>query len=68
MPTTKGELKFYKTLKPDGSVLLDVYSLAAFDLRKEEAIHEVNLLNGFWSPNTYYGFLNILFAVIAMRV
>jgi len=50
--------KFYKILKPGGLVLLDVYSLAAFDQREEVATYEVNLLNGFWSPNKYYGFLN----------
>jgi 2-polyprenyl-3-methyl-5-hydroxy-6-metoxy-1,4-benzoquinol methylase len=50
--------KFHKMLKPGGSVLLDVYSLAAFEGREETAIYEANLLNGFWSPNNYYGFLN----------
>ncbi|MFZ7127685.1 MAG: class I SAM-dependent methyltransferase [Desulfobacterales bacterium] len=50
--------KFYRFLKPGGWVLLDVYSLAAYNQRKEEAIYEVNLLDGFWSPNKYYGFLN----------
>jgi len=50
--------KFHRILKPGGSVLLDVYSLASFDQREEVATYEVNLLNGFWSPNKYYGFLN----------
>jgi 2-polyprenyl-3-methyl-5-hydroxy-6-metoxy-1,4-benzoquinol methylase len=50
--------KFHNILKPDGSVLLDVYSLTAFDQREEAATYEVNLLNRFWSPNKYYGFLN----------
>jgi SAM-dependent methyltransferase len=50
--------KFKWIMKPGGSVLLDVYSLAAFDQREEAATYEVNLLNGFWSPNKYYGFLN----------
>jgi 2-polyprenyl-3-methyl-5-hydroxy-6-metoxy-1,4-benzoquinol methylase len=58
-PQRKGLLsKFHKILKPGGSVLLDVYSLSAFDQKKEMAIYELNLLNGFWSPNKYYGFLN----------
>ena len=52
--------KFHKILKPGGSVLLDVYSLAAFNQREEAATYEVNLLNGFWSPNKYYGFLNTI--------
>ena len=50
--------KFQKLLKPGGSVLLDVYSMSAFEKREEVATYEVNLLNGFWSPNKYYGFLN----------
>ena len=59
-PTQRKEMlrKFHRILKPGGSVLLDVYSLAAFDQREEAATYEVNLLNGFWSPNKYYGFLN----------
>jgi SAM-dependent methyltransferase len=50
--------KFYRILKPSGSVLLDVYSLSAFEQKEEVAIYEINQLNGFWSPNKYYGFLN----------
>ena len=50
--------RFYRILKSNGSVLLDVYSMVAFDQRKEGALYEMNQLNGFWSPNRYYGFLN----------
>ncbi len=50
--------KFHTILEPGGSVLLDVYSMTAFEEREETAMYEVNLLNGFWSPNKYYGFLN----------
>ena len=50
--------KFHRLLKPSGSVLLDVYSLSAFEQKEEVATNEVNQLNGFWSPNEYYGFLN----------
>jgi len=50
--------KFHRILKPDGSVLLDVYSQAAFEQKQEAAVYEVNQLNGFWSSNKYYGFLN----------
>jgi len=59
-PTQRSEIlsKFHKILKPGGSVLLDVYSLAAFDKREEVAKYGVDLLNGFWSPNKYYGFQN----------
>lgn len=49
---------FHRILKPSGSVLLDVYSMVAFDQREESAQYEMNQLNGFWSPNKYYGFLN----------
>lgn len=49
---------FHKTLKPDGSILLDVYSLTAFEQREEISTYELNLLDGFWSPDKYYGFLN----------
>ena len=51
--------KFHKILKPGGSVLLDVYSLVSFDQKEEVVSYEVNMLNGFWSPDKYYGFLNI---------
>lgn len=50
--------KFDTLLSPGGSVLLDVYSLGAFDDREEATSYEVNLLNGFWSPEKYFGFLN----------
>lgn len=49
---------FRKILNPTGSVLLDVYSLSAFEQKEEAATYEENQLNGFWSPNKYYGFLN----------
>jgi cyclopropane fatty-acyl-phospholipid synthase-like methyltransferase len=51
--------KFHGLLAPGGAVLLDVYSLAAFAGRKELAICEIDLQDGFWSPHRYYGFLNI---------
>ena len=50
--------KFSRILKANGSVLLDVYSLSAFEKKEEVATYEVNQLNGFWSPKKYYGFLN----------
>ena len=50
--------KFHTLLKPGGFILFDAYSLKAFEQRKETAVYEQNLLNGFWSPNKYYGFLN----------
>ena len=51
--------KFHTFLEPGGYVILDVYSLNAFEQREEIARYETNILNGFWSPNRYYGFLNI---------
>ncbi|MCJ7581014.1 MAG: class I SAM-dependent methyltransferase [Candidatus Aminicenantes bacterium] len=50
--------KFHSFLEPGGSILLDVYSLTAFELREEAATYEVNQLHGFWSPHKYYGFVN----------
>jgi len=51
-------LKFKSLLKPDGSLLLDVYSLVGFEQKEESAIYEWNQLNGFWSPEDYYCFVN----------
>jgi len=50
--------RFYRFLNPGGAVLLDVYSMSAFDKKEETATCKVNQLNGFWSPEKYYGFLN----------
>ena len=50
--------KFYRLLEPAGSVILDVYSLIAFSERDEKTLYEPDLLNSFWSPHKYYGFLN----------
>ena len=50
--------KFKLLLKPDGSILLDVSSIHAFDQKVESAIYEFNPSNGFWSPEKYYCFLN----------
>jgi len=60
-PTQRRKMltKFHTLLVPGGSVLLDVYSLNAFDQREETAMYEANLLNGFWSSNEYYGFLTV---------
>jgi len=59
-PTQRKKMlsKFHTILEPSGSVLLDVYSLTAFGQREEAATYEANLLDGFWSPNKYFGFLN----------
>jgi SAM-dependent methyltransferase len=49
---------FHKFLKPGGAVLMDVHSLNIFDQVKESATYELNQLNGFWSPEDYYCFVN----------
>ena len=51
--------KFYSILKPGGLVLLDVYSLNSFNQKEESATYGLNQLNGFWSPENYYCFVNI---------
>jgi len=50
--------KFRSLLKPEGSLLLDVYSLNSFNRKEESAVYEFNQLNGFWSPDDYYCFVN----------
>ncbi len=50
--------RFKKMLAPKGQILLDVYSLNAFDKKEDAASYELNQLFGFWSPNDYYGFVN----------
>lgn len=50
--------RFYRLLNVGGSVLLDVYSLNAFDQREEVSTYKYMQLNGFWSSENYYGFLN----------
>lgn len=50
--------KFHTLLEPEGSILLDVHSLNVFKGKEESATYEFNQLNGFWSPDDYYGFLN----------
>jgi cyclopropane fatty-acyl-phospholipid synthase-like methyltransferase len=50
--------KFHKMLKPGGSILLDVCSLAAFEQQEESSTYERNLLDGFWSADDYMGYLD----------
>jgi 2-polyprenyl-3-methyl-5-hydroxy-6-metoxy-1,4-benzoquinol methylase len=50
--------RFRTLLKPGGRVLLDVHSLKTFDSKEEVATYEPNQLDGFWSAEDYYGFLN----------
>jgi 2-polyprenyl-3-methyl-5-hydroxy-6-metoxy-1,4-benzoquinol methylase len=50
--------KFKKILKPNGAILLDVYSLNFYNNREENAIYEFNQLSNFWSADDYYSFQN----------
>jgi 2-polyprenyl-3-methyl-5-hydroxy-6-metoxy-1,4-benzoquinol methylase len=50
--------KFKHSLKPNGFILLDVYSLVSYKQREECAIYEFNQLNNFWFPDDYYCFVN----------
>ena len=50
--------KFKTLLKPGGRVLLDVYSLITFERKEESVTYAPNQLNGFWSPDDYYCFVN----------
>lgn len=45
-------------LAPGGAVLLDVYSLRAFDKREEQALCGPGMMDGFWSAAPYFGFQN----------
>ena len=61
--TSKGKFRlraflFHRMLKPGGLVLIDVYSLAAFEQKEVMASYAANLLDGFWSPDKHDGFLN----------
>lgn len=59
-PEQRGKMlgKFHKLLTADGHVLLDVYSLSSFEKKKETFSYELNHLNGFWSSDDYYCFVN----------
>ena len=49
---------FHNHLTPGGALFLNVFSLTAFDERKEEARLARNLMDGFWAPTPYFGFQN----------
>jgi hypothetical protein len=51
-------VKFRCLLRENGALLLDVNSFAYFRERDETVQFELNLLDGFWAPGIYYGFLN----------
>lgn len=49
--------KFRGLLAPAGRIVLDVYSLRAFESRQETTVFGKNLMDGFWSPGPYFGFV-----------
>ena len=49
--------KFEGILSDQARIVLDVYSLKAFDEKQEGLVCEKNQLNGFWSADPYYGFV-----------
>lgn len=49
---------FKQHLSPNGQVLLDVNTLNRLNTREEAASYERRQLNGFWSPDDYFGFVN----------
>ena len=51
--------KFFEILKPNGTVLLDVYSTHYFETIEEKRSYEYSSGNGFWSAAPYYEFLNV---------
>ena len=60
-PAQRGILlnKFQECLKDDGAILLDVYSMAAYEAREEYSLYEKNQLSHFWCEDDYYCFVNI---------
>ena len=51
-------VKYKKLLSEGGRIVLDVYSLSAFDDKDEGSFYEKNQLNGFWSAEPYYCFVS----------
>ncbi|POZ58822.1 Putative SAM-dependent methyltransferase [Dehalococcoides mccartyi] len=47
-----------KCLKDGGQILLDVFSLSAYEGRAESAAYGRRLMDGFWSGHDYFGFIN----------
>jgi SAM-dependent methyltransferase len=47
-----------RLLGPGGAFLFDVYSYAGFETWEEQVAYGADLMDGFWSAQPYYGFLN----------
>ena len=50
--------KFHTFLESRGSILFDIPSLKAFEKREETTVYAENLMNNFWFPGKYHGFLH----------
>jgi SAM-dependent methyltransferase len=49
---------FRDHLADGGSILLDVFTMKAFAERQEASMHGFRLMDGFWAPGDYWGFMN----------
>lgn len=49
--------KFRDLLSTEGRIVMDVFSLKAFESKEEVSIYEKNLMDGFWSAEPYFGFV-----------
>ncbi len=49
--------KVHRSLKPGGRFIFDVFSIAQFRERQEGASYGRRLMDGFWAPGDYFGFL-----------
>ena len=50
--------RFNRLLAQGGHIVLDVYSMTAFENKAEERYYQKNQLNGFWSRSAYYAFVS----------
>ena len=50
--------KFHAMLKDNGAILFDVCSEKAFEKREELVAYEHQAIDGFWSVEEYYSFMN----------
>ena len=59
-PGQRGRLlqRVGELLAPGGAFLFDVNSLAFYDTWEETVAYSQNMMDGFWSAEPYYGFLN----------
>lgn len=59
-PPQRGQLlaRIASTLHPSAAYLFDLHSAADFAAQREQVRYEPNLMDGFWSPRPYHGFLH----------